>query len=694
MNSSPKAHFTPFSFLIFLVALIWHPVQAQTDSQESSTLLRINQRGDQLVVGVPYDLPPYSYLDGSGQLVGFDVDLLRLVAAEWDVQVEFVPVNPTDLLSLLAAGTIDVGPFNWMEIDADIVSRVSANIEFSQPYFVDGWCILQYNAGLETEAVGRSRQSGTSPAQEIGYASVGADIEAHLIAWFAAENVPLRVTEGHSSLFSFREHGNGVSALKAEQIRGFATLAQSCRSYAGHEALTVRLAGEKSKMGNIFKIWGISGREQALRHLINHTLQVLVRNGQYVQLSRRWFPEQPPFQVDLTPDVWTKSYRNLVGERQEISQPQQLAFTGGVQFDELRIGVPYDLPPFGFLSTTQRPASGKQNETANTANQRSQTQDELVGLSVDLARALAQQMGDAGTNVTLIPVTHHTSVPMLVKNELDLVVGMLSSSWERAAEVDFSEPYLHDRAALLVHVESGIRSRMDLAGKTIAYVEGDIAADLWAAEFRRLAESPENLAPGGYLPFQEYMTAFRSLEMGQVDVLIGGQQLLTYAAKDSQNLILADSIASPINYSIGVAAGRSDLRLALNGALHTLAYEGYLAELASRWLKKISPKVEATPVPVRTPRRSGEAEKLRFELLNPQAATARARNLVNTEPESREQTSRTHTVAPGESLITLALRYYSDQSKWQLLYEANRALIGPDPNRIEAGINLTLPEIP
>jgi len=49
-----------------------------------------------------------------------------------------------------------------------------------------------------------------------------------------------------------------------------------------------------------------------------------------------------------------------------------------------------------------------------------------------------------------------------------------------------------------------------------------------------------------------------------------------------------------------------------------------------------------------------------------------------------------HVVAAGESLGSIAVRYYGDSTRWQRIYEANRGVI-PDPNALTIGTRLTIP---
>ena len=54
-----------------------------------------------------------------------------------------------------------------------------------------------------------------------------------------------------------------------------------------------------------------------------------------------------------------------------------------------------------------------------------------------------------------------------------------------------------------------------------------------------------------------------------------------------------------------------------------------------------------------------------------------------------------HTVASGETLSHIALRYYGSavKEKWMIIYEANKELIGDNPNIIRRGMELFIPDI-
>ncbi len=60
------------------------------------------------------------------------------------------------------------------------------------------------------------------------------------------------------------------------------------------------------------------------------------------------------------------------------------------------------------------------------------------------------------------------------------------------------------------------------------------------------------------------------------------------------------------------------------------------------------------------------------------------------------KTKAEHTVAAGETLGGLALKYYGKSARdyWMLIYEANKAAIGSNPGVIKVGSVLRIPELP
>ncbi len=52
-----------------------------------------------------------------------------------------------------------------------------------------------------------------------------------------------------------------------------------------------------------------------------------------------------------------------------------------------------------------------------------------------------------------------------------------------------------------------------------------------------------------------------------------------------------------------------------------------------------------------------------------------------------------YTVRAGDTLSTIAVKFYNDSSRWRDIFNANRDQLGGNPDRIQAGITITIPDI-
>ena len=82
----------------------------------------------------------------------------------------------------------------------------------------------------------------------------------------------------------------------------------------------------------------------------------------------------------------------------------------------VRIGVPVDVPPFGFVDAQQQPA----------------------GLDIEMAKLVAKELG---VKLEMQQITGANRIPYLMTNKVDLVISAMGATPERARQVAFSSPY-------------------------------------------------------------------------------------------------------------------------------------------------------------------------------------------------------------------------------------------------------------
>lgn len=245
---------------------------AKAAHSATSRLAQIQARG-QLVVGVTYDLAPFGFVEADGTVQGFDVDLSREFARRWlgDANaLVLVRVTAATAIPLLMAGHIDLIA---AALPTDVQDR--AQIDFSQPYFVDGESVLTRSAsGVQSWAdldqkvvaiTGGSRSS-TDIATLIDdptIAPLWLPFQEYRTAQQALLMGQVDAVIGSSIVFSQTVQGNAEVKIAVDRFR--------------RQAYAV----------------GIPHLDVRLRDQVNVTLQAMQADGVYDALYLRWFNTTP-----------------------------------------------------------------------------------------------------------------------------------------------------------------------------------------------------------------------------------------------------------------------------------------------------------------------------------------------------------------------------------------------------------------
>lgn len=217
----------------------------------------------------------------------------------------------------------------------------------------------------------------------------------------------------------------------------------------------------------------------------------------------------------------------------------------------IRIAVPTDFPPYGFVGTDLKPQ----------------------GLDVDMAKYIGAKLG---VKVELVPVTSANRIPYLQTGKADLVISTLGKNAERAKVIDFTAAYSPFFQAVFAAKSLPIKSAADLAGKTVAVTRG-------AIEDMELTK----IAPAGaeIKRFEDNATTVSAFVSGQVQAIATGVSVAANMMTRSPDLateykfLLKDSP----NF-IGVAKGKDKLRLKVNEIIAAAKPAGDLDKMAKRWL--------------------------------------------------------------------------------------------------------------
>ena len=118
-----------FPGLLCLVVSGWQAVSA-------GTLEDVRERG-KLRCGIVESSPGFSSIDDAGQRVGFDIDHCRTISAAvfGEIRIEYVPVTPHTVFTLLQSGEIDIFPdgATW-----SFIRDVSLGLDYTGVYLYAG----------------------------------------------------------------------------------------------------------------------------------------------------------------------------------------------------------------------------------------------------------------------------------------------------------------------------------------------------------------------------------------------------------------------------------------------------------------------------------------------------------------------------------------------------------------------------
>lgn len=244
-----------------------------------SVLTQVLDRGT-LVAGVRDSSPPFGYTDDSGNLVGFEVDLVTELADALGVEVELVAVTADTRIPLLTQGRVDLLAATLSHYwDRDEV------IDFSIGYF---W---------SPNVVMVAADSGLTALADLADKTVGTAAGAGTI-----EELPL-VVPG-VQVESFQNYQDAFLALQQGVVDGVATdlpVLAGIRSQTDDpEAWTFI---EEQYGASEFGI-GLAQNDSAWRDRINVELQKMWLDGRWDAIFEKWLGSESGLQITTEQLDW------------------------------------------------------------------------------------------------------------------------------------------------------------------------------------------------------------------------------------------------------------------------------------------------------------------------------------------------------------------------------------------------------
>ncbi|MDY0162412.1 basic amino acid ABC transporter substrate-binding protein [Desulfobotulus sp.] len=129
--------------VLALMALAWTSMAMA----ECRTWQQIQAAGF-FTVGTSPDYPPFESIDDKGNIVGFDIDLIRAMAAEMGLEVRFQGMGFDSILIAVRSGQVHLGMSSF-----SVTEERKQSVDFTRPYYKSGQVVIvNPDSGIRTVA--------------------------------------------------------------------------------------------------------------------------------------------------------------------------------------------------------------------------------------------------------------------------------------------------------------------------------------------------------------------------------------------------------------------------------------------------------------------------------------------------------------------------------------------------------------
>lgn len=221
----------------------------------------------------------------------------------------------------------------------------------------------------------------------------------------------------------------------------------------------------------------------------------------------------------------------------------------------LRAGINPTLPPFG---------------TFNDRNQ-------IDGFDADIAREIARRMN---IELEIVQVGSPDRIPFLQAGRIDIVLGAITRTIERALVIDYTQP-LHTQSVVVLTKQSGtavpINQPSDLNNRQVRLVQvrGTVGVPWIQA----------NAAQAQVTLLDNYPDCFRALAQGRADAMVDVLESVVVPMRNFPQVQwrVLDQVLASTWVGIGVQKGNFTLRDAINVVLFELHREGFVNRTWQKW---------------------------------------------------------------------------------------------------------------
>ena len=203
--------------------------------------------------------------------------------------------------------------------------------------------------------------------------------------------------------------------------------------------------------------------------------------------------------------------------------------------------------------------------------------NEVVGIDMDIAKAIADEMGK---ELEIKNMDFDGALAAVQSGKVDFVAAGVSISPEREEAMDFSNEYANSTEVIVVNKENPAvtpageeLAGSDLDGKVVAVQQGNIA-DIWVS-------NKDNCNPKEVKRYTKFAQAAEDLKNGKIDCIVMDQYPAEELVAANDTLTTLDGTLFEDKYAIAVKKGNKELLDEINKVIDKLVEEGKIEEFTA-----------------------------------------------------------------------------------------------------------------
>ena len=206
--------------------------------------------------------------------------------------------------------------------------------------------------------------------------------------------------------------------------------------------------------------------------------------------------------------------------------------------------------------------------------------NQIVGFDIDLAKEVTSRLG---VKLKLQPIVWDSNIVELNSGNIDCIWSGFTITEDRKKQVAFTDPYIENHQVIVVSADSDIKTKADLAGKTVGVQAGSSAVDAinsdskTASTFKELVQMKDNVM------------LLTEVKAGTVDAGVLDEWVAqTYCAKQPDVYRMLDENFGAEEFGVGFRKGDLQLRDAVDKILKDMKDDGTYDKIYANWKDKMS----------------------------------------------------------------------------------------------------------